>query len=193
MNILGLIGPAGCGKDTVAGFLKGYGYERAASADAMKDDIARYLQISRSDVDYYKDKSLSLLVNTLPMDVNIGSFSIRTFLQAYGMDLRNQHGDNYWIERSVNSKVEEYGESAKIIITDIRFQNEIGYIKERRGKVAYIDGRSSLRGDHKAHISEALAHSEDIKSRVDFIINNSRDIVALHGTLKGLLTRGIIE
>jgi len=181
MTILGLMGPAGCGKDTIFEFLKEYGYKRAASADTMKEDLSRYLNLSMSDIDYYKDKDLGIMYSNMVGDVPLSNFSIRTFLQEYGMDLRNQFGTDYWINRSVTEKLKEHieKEEIKLVITDVRFQNEIDYIHKRGGRVAFIKGRSSLIGKHKEHISEEMANRNDIENLVDFTINNS-------GTLKQL-------
>ena len=184
MNILGLIGPAGCGKDTVAGILAKYGYERIASADTMKEDAMRYFDIQPVELERYKNDKLNIsYVNEFDETFNVGKFSIRQFLQVYGMDMRYRFGDDYWIDRSVNSKISERGEDAKIVITDVRFQNEIDYIKSRNGSVAFISGRSKLTGKHKKHISEALANSEEIQKQVDFIIDNSDTLKNLEAQL----------
>jgi len=194
MNILGLIGPAGCGKDTIANLLKNYGYERVASADAMKEDAMRYFDIELSDLEYYKNAQLGITAMTkMDESITVGKLSIRHFLQTYGMDMRYRFGDDYWIDRSVSSKIEERGEDARIILTDVRFQNEIDYIKSRNGLVAYVKGRSKLKGEQKNHISESLANSSDIEDKVDFTIDNSGSLDDLEKQIKVFTDMRIIK
>jgi len=189
MTILGVMGPAGCGKDTVAGLLKKYNYTRVASADAMKQDAVRYFSVQLEQIENYKDCELAITSDQM----EIGSFSIRHFLQTYGMDMRDRFGDNYWIDRSVNAKIKEMGQEAKIVVTDIRFQNEIDYVRSKGGQIAYITGRSALTGEHKSHISEAMANSVDIKEKVDFIIDNSHSLDDLEKQLKTLIDKKVIK
>jgi hypothetical protein len=171
-TLVGLIGPAGCGKDTVSGLLKDKGFVRVASADIMKEDLCRYLQINRKTLELYKNIELDVVERRPYVHRHlVCNFSIRRFLQEYGMDLRERHGDNYWIDLSVKSKIDEYD---KIVVTDIRFENEWNYIKDQSGYMVYIDGRSALTDLTQVnHISEKLATSPTTSENADFVIDNS--------------------
>lgn len=185
-TLIGLIGPAGCGKDTISDILKEEGFARVASADSMKEDLCRYLQINRKTLELYKNIELDVVERRPYVHRHlVCNFLIRRFLQEYGMDLRERHGDNYWIDLSVKSKIDEYD---KIVVTDIRFENEWNYIKDQSGYMVYIDGRSALTDPTQVdHITEKLAIDPTTKDRADFVLDNSGTINELRNQVEKLL------
>ena len=124
MNIIGVCGKGGSGKDTIADYLvKNYGYHRVAAADAMKEDLCRYLNMDLETLESIKNKELSLVDEGEYNVIDYGSFSIRRFLQLYGMDMRYRIADTYWLERSIQDKVKELGTigQTNIVVSDVRF------------------------------------------------------------------------
>ena len=136
MNIIGVCGKGGSGKDTIANYLVDYHhYNRVAAADAMKVDLCNYLDMDLETLEKIKNKELTL-VDEYDTDVEFrdyGSFSIRRFLQLYGMDMRYRIADTYWLERSIKEKVNELGTNGQtnIVVSDVRFEIEYDWIKNK--------------------------------------------------------------
>ena len=185
MNIIGMCGKGGSGKDTVADYLvKNYDYHRVAAADAMKDDLCRYLDMDLDTLEKFKNTELAL-VNTEPGDTYfVNTFSVRRFLQLYGMDMRYRISDTYWLETSIDNKIAEleleYGaKDNNIVVSDVRFEIEFDFIKKHGGQVYYIDGRTGLTQAESKHVSEQFVNTT-ARDKCDFVIDNSGDIESLY-------------
>ena len=102
MDIIGVCGKGGSGKDTIANYLvEHYDFNRVAAADAMKVDLCKYLDMDLETLESIKNKELCLWDMQDTKVVNHGKFSVRRFLQLYGMDMRYRIADTYWLERSI--------------------------------------------------------------------------------------------
>ena len=208
MNIVGLVGKSGSGKDTVANILVNEGYERVASADTMKDDLCRYLDITHEEFEQYKNKPLKVVhteegFHHMKGEDRFGKtrifgkfafdFSLRRLLQQYGMDMRDHFGPDYWISRSVKKILDAdevfVNESKKqVVISDIRFQNEWDYVKSMGGKVVLIKGREELtQEDQKQHITEQLATNPNTEIEADLIITNDGSLEDLKCKVEALI------
>mgnify|MGYP003136604518 FL=1 len=176
MNIIGVCGKGGSGKDTIANYLVDYHhYNRVAAADAMKVDLCNYLDMDLETLEKIKNKELTL-VDEYDTDVEFrdyGSFSIRRFLQLYGMDMRYRIADTYWLERSIKEKVNELGTNGQtnIVVSDVRFEIEYDWIKNNGGSVIYVDGRTGLTKHQSKHVSEDFVNTT-AKDKCDYVINN---------------------
>lgn len=85
------------------------GFTRLALADALKDDVAEFCEVSR---EY--------------LDANKADF--REILQIFGVLMRQLHGENYWVIRLVD-KVREYN-LMNVIVDDVRFPNELSGLRK---------------------------------------------------------------
>lgn len=182
MNILGVCGKGGSGKDTIADYLvKYYGYHRVAAADAMKEDLCRYLNMDLETLESIKNKELSLVDEGEYNVIDYGSFSVRRFLQLYGMDMRYRIADTYWLERSIQDKVKELGTNGqtKIVVSDVRFQIEYDWIKNNGGNVVYVGGRTGLTEDQSKHVSENFVNTT-AKEKCDHYIDNGGNLRYLY-------------
>jgi hypothetical protein len=126
--ILGLSGKKRCGKDVFTDAIvedsKTPGSRpvfRIAFADALKDEACQLLGITREQLE--QDKA-----------------HFRPFLQWYGTEHRRNYGKhpNYWVDK-VNEKVQPMIEAGHaIIITDVRFYNEVQYVLALGGMVIRV-------------------------------------------------------
>lgn len=129
--LIGLAGYAKAGKDTCADALVSNGFSRIAFADPLKD-IARAI-----GWDGNKD--------------DIG----RQLLQDLGVSLRDFISTSVWVERAEEA-IEEI--AGPVVISDVRFPNEVAMVRRRGGKVIRIErpGIEAVNG----HISEHAIQGE---------------------------------
>lgn len=148
MLILGLLGRAGAGKDTIAGYLyQEHGFEvPIAFADPLYAGLSAMLGIS---VEELADRDRK----EQPIDW-LGC-SPRMLLQTLGTEWgRNMVHTDLWV-RLMDRRVSEaaHAGATRLVITDVRFENEARWILERGGLLWEVYGRSD--GKVRAHVSEA--------------------------------------
>jgi hypothetical protein len=138
-QVIGILGFIGSGKGTVGEYLsKQYGYMSISFASSLKDAIAvifnwpRHLlegdttesRSWREEIDQYWSKKMDRPVTP------------RWVLQHLGTDvLRNHFFDGIWIA-SLENKILQYNNN--VVITDVRFPNEIKLVRELQGKLWWV-------------------------------------------------------
>lgn len=196
MTIIGMCGKGGSGKDTVADYLvENYNFHRVAAADAMKEDLCRYLDMDLNTLESIKNKSVDLIDD----NEKVGEFSIRRFLQLYGMDMRYRISDTYWLRTSIDNKIRELElelgatdnnpvseHALQIVVSDVRFEIEFDFIKNNGGKIFYIEGRTGLTEEESNHVSEQFVNTT-ARDRCDMVIDNSQTIDDLYIKIKELM------
>jgi hypothetical protein len=143
--IIGLTGYAQSGKDTVAKVLVDhYGFKRVAFADPIRK-LLYEMNPAVKDGDY----RLQGVVDAYGWDVAKTAFpEVRRLLQDLGVGARKVFGEDFWVNRSLASILE----NEKTVITDVRFINEAEMVKHQSGQVWRIKrmGVNAVNG----HISE---------------------------------------
>jgi hypothetical protein len=187
--ILGLNGLKGSGKDTVAAYLiKEYGFERRAFADPLKKSVATLFDIPFHKIDEYKnDPKIWVELSQadkpiLPIGAEtFKALTFREFLQRYGTEShRGVFGENFWVDQTMPK--DAFYSGRKIVITDLRFDNEAKRVHDCGGSVIRID-RPEV-DTHDTHVSEApLAHK-----LVDFILQNDKGLDELYALTESMLT-----
>lgn len=187
-KLIGLTGPAGSGKDTVADYLcAAHGFSRYAYADPLRLEIAAAFGIS---VDLLldrerKEKPTELLALECCSDpfflasINDKRWtehnitlprSPRWVMQAWCTDYRRQHdGQNYWIRQAENAIADmDRAGITRIVITDVRFDDEAEFVRSKGGQVWHLHRPDLLAVN--PHISErgVAIHDSDLE-----IINSS--------------------
>ena len=149
INLVGLTGLAGCGKDTLAEMISNKGWVRVAYADALKDMCIDYLGLSKEDAYTQEGK------------VKYNEFwgmTNREILQKVGTDaMRTGFHSDVWIKIAQLKIQKLLEEGKKVIVTDARFDNEAKLIEDMGGVVVKIirDGvTSNLSELEQKHISE---------------------------------------
>jgi len=152
--ILGLVGKAQSGKDTVADYLvEKHGFVRLAFADVLKDSCAQLFMLAPHQLNSSKGKA------TVDPRWNV---TPRTILQKVGTAAREICPD-IWVEHLAN-RIMTYMHSqpqTNIVITDIRYVNESQMLRDMGGYLLRItrhneDGSAfqSLVGLEAQHASE---------------------------------------
>jgi hypothetical protein len=135
-TLVGITGRKGHGKDTIGKTLcQDYGFTRLAFGDTLKE-VCRDI-FGFSDEQLYGDEKevIDPYWRVVPRDVYqvIGTELLRNTLPRYFPHL----GKNIWVE----SLEKKYGESYKgkrVVITDVRFQNEIDMIRRHGGVILRV-------------------------------------------------------
>lgn len=161
--IIGLAGPEGSGKTTVANMLvERYGYEHEPFAKPLKDMMValgvppKYVFGSKEDKE-------------APLDILCGRsarYAMRTLGTEWGRDLISP---NFWVH---HWKRRAYGRL--VVVDDVRFENEVVAIEELHGLVIRIEGRGKDSGEHPSDMASQL--------KVHAVVQND-------GTLDDLLTK----
>lgn len=165
MHIIGLSGYAQSGKDTVASILAERGYKRYAFADIMKDCLVAMdpytgpLRLSDNIADYGWEKAKVLIPE------------IRRLVQVFGTEVgRNILGEDIWVQALINKIKSEMPD--KVVITDVRFENEFSAVKNYGGEMWRVQ-RPGVTAPNN-HSSE---HSlEGVMNLHDHFVNNNGDL-----------------
>lgn len=150
MKLIGLTGPAGCGKTTIADHLHdAHGFYSLSFAMPIKEALAAMLGVSidRLENRQYKDAPL----------IGIGK-SPRQLMQTLGTEWgREIVNPDLWgmlLQRKIDFNL-QLAPNQSIVISDVRFENEAKRIRSQGGEIWHITRPSN---PHKVskHKSENL-------------------------------------
>jgi hypothetical protein len=145
MTLIGLTGPAGAGKDTVAAFLvRDYDFVTMSFASPIKDALVSMFGLDRD--------AFTGTAKEAPIDW-IGK-SPRQLMQTLGTEWgRHLVREDLWL-RHAQRRLQYYQQiSGRVVITDVRFENEAAWLRSRGGRVWHI-ARTDRAGVNP-HTSEA--------------------------------------
>lgn len=216
MNIFGLSGdPRGqkqSGKDTFAMFFAvamskekpGFKVRIRAFADPLKQFCMSYIGLSR-DACYGEDSDKDAIFgiwsevfdSKLQIKYDVGPrdpISGRTIMQVVGTDIfRESFRDTFWIDMMQKVTIPEAKEEGTdiLLITDMRFHNEVDMVKQNGGETFRIY-RDIPRKNTIVHRSEReLAEIPD--EAFDHIIHNEGDLDSFREIVRGFLyQKGIL-
>ena len=154
MQLIGLAGRAGSGKDTVAHFLcETHGFVQISLADPLRDGLKAMLGLTDEQL-HRRD------LKETPMDW-LGK-SPRELLQTLGTEWGREHvAPDFWL-RVAERRIARIKASspwlhiAGIVLSDIRFENEADWLREQGGQVWHIKRNEApqLGSQAAAHRSE---------------------------------------
>lgn len=167
--IIGLTGKARSGKDTAADYLcSRYGFERYSLASPMKRAVCAMMEMDESIFDSTRKEVPLKLVDVSP----------RYMLQTLGTEWgRNIIGEDLWL-KFLQNMYDKLPISAKVVVTDVRFENEAEWIRSVGGNVIHIESDPDLteRIDNVDHVSEMTI----AKHSSDFMLYNPMSISEYH-------------
>lgn len=154
--IIGLCGYTGSGKDEIAKHLVAkHGFVRVAFADAMREDLLRLNP-------FVTESGLKLAgaVELHGWDTAKREYpEIRRLLQVYGTEIgRETFGEQCWILRAESKIDEAIHNGSRVVVTDVRFKNEVRRIHEWLGSHIWHVERPG-HGPINAHASEQLDYA----------------------------------
>ncbi len=208
--IIGICGFIGSGKDTVADYLVNFhGFRRESFASTLKDAVSAVFGWDRTMLEGRTKEAREWREQVDPWwaeRLNMPNLTPRWVLQYWGTEVcRKGFHDNIWIA-SLENKLRTSKDH--VVISDCRFPNEIGAIKQAGGLVVRVTrgpepewydhavdynagptrigwalGKDFL-DRHKVHASEYSWVGTDF----DAILDNNSTIDALYKEVKNLVS-----
>lgn len=210
--IIGFVGFIGSGKDTAADYLVNFhGFRRDSFANTLKDAVANVFGWDRTllegrtaEAREWREQVDTWWANRLDMP----HLTPRWILQYWGTDVcRKAFHDDIWIA-SVENKMRKTGDN--IVISDVRFPNEITAIHNAGGIVVRItrgenpewyDAAASANAGPEGNATWSISKSklESLKihasetawvgGNIDHVISNDGTIDELFAQIGQLLPR----
>jgi len=207
--IVGFVGFIGCGKDTAADYLVNFhGFRRDSFANSLKDAISNVFGWDRTLMEGRTKESREWRERVDPwwsQRLNIPHLTPRWVMQYWGTEVcRVGFHDDIWIA-SVENRIRKTTDN--IVISDVRFPNEVNAIHNAGGIVVrikrgqdpdwYTDAENVNAGPtnlswaiSKQKISELNIHASEtswIGSTIDYTIENNSSIDDLFQELGALI------
>lgn len=179
-NVIGLTGYAQSGKDTLASILvEKYGYSRVAFADKIRDFLYGINpMVACSPTGYLRD-----LVNLVGWDKAKQEPQVRRLLQDLGISARELIDENIW----VTTALKHIGKDERVVVTDVRFENEAMMIKLMGGQLWRVK-RPGVEAVN-SHVSETQLDGY----KVDQIFVNSGSIQDLELLIRTRMQNAFTE
>ena len=203
-HVIGLSGPAGSGKDTVADLLATHcGAHKMAFADALRAEIVEayrieHAHLTRRETKEHPISALALsrcldtafvgrrriqhqLYNTDQLDLHAPR-SPRQIMQWWGTEYRRAAQPGYWVSKAaqhIHWRHQALRERL-IVITDVRFEDEANLVRRLGGQIWQIK-RPGCDVPRGAHVSEVAG---DL-FQPSLVINNSHDMRHLQQLVLG--------
>ncbi len=175
-TIIGITARKGVGKSTLATMLAEqiYGAQIVGFADALKDDVAllvaRETSIRADNVRPWLDARKATVFGPL--------------LQGWGELMREWHGREYWIEQVADYI--EFDQPAAVIVPDVRYENEVAWIKAEGGLLVAIEGPCRWAGDTRDDSHPSETGVEACAKLADITIFNNADLEYLRQRAEGI-------
>lgn len=133
-DLIGIHGKPRSGKDTISNYLCGnYNFVRHGPSVHVKDTAAVMFNVPR---EYFDDDNMKDQVDPF------WGISYREMAQKVGKECsRDIFGEDFWmrhVERKLNEIRSENSEYNGMILADIRYANEVEWVKQHQGVVVFV-------------------------------------------------------
>lgn len=175
-TLIGLVGPAGSGKDTAAQRLV---EQHGFVAYALAEPIRTMLYAMFSEANIPAAKLFTTEAKAQPIEALNGA-TPRHLMQSLGTEWgRKLVGEDVWLtvaERHLGLLAGDEPVADRIVITDVRFANEAAWVRRHGGTLVSLERPGAgLQGSAASHSSEA--HITEIDTHLALL--NDGSIAAL--------------
>lgn len=177
--LVGLLGKKRSGKDTTADYIVNkYGFNKRAFADPLKNAVKELFMLSNTQLYGDEKDCVDERWELKPREIFqlFGTEIVRNTFPKY-FPIR---GDSFWVknmELYYNDK-----KDTNIVISDVRFQDEIDFIEKNGGVVIKLVRYSD--NDVDGHESENI---DVLKYKSNILINNDGTIDELYNKIDKIL------
>jgi hypothetical protein len=173
--LIGLVGVKQSGKDTSADYLvEKYNFHKLAFAQPLKDICKTLFNFTEDQLYGSQKEEIDEKWNVTPRVVYqyLGTDVFRNDIQKIMPEI----GTNFWIKLTIDNyhKLKNAHHNCNVVISDIRFENELNSIRKEGGIIIKITRPSNKNIDN--HDSE----KEIINLQADYEIINDGSIQNLH-------------
>ncbi len=196
MKIIGLCGEKGSGKDTVYEFIKEkYKTKRFAFADPLKESLKKlflwddnnFSVDNKEKIDDYwgvSPRQMCQLMGTDVLRISLGKYFNKKLDNENCLDLsesscQNNSDYSFHIKRIHKEFIQIDEDYDYIVFTDIRFLDELKYVKSLGGKIFKIVRPDIVRNEYSKHVSEVGVDDELFNEKVDEEIINDKSLSEL--------------
>jgi hypothetical protein len=178
--IIGFVGLIGAGKDTAADYLVNtHGFRRDSFANTLKDAVAHVFGWDRTLLEGRTSEARNWREQVDPWwaeRLQMSNLTPRWVLQYWGTDvLRINFHDDIWIA-SLENKMRKTRDN--IVISDVRFPNEIKAIHNAGGQVIRVK-----RGDDPEWFDAATSYNRGPNGNAEWSISKSKlDRMKIHAS-----------
>lgn len=186
--IIGIIGRVGSGKDTTAKMLRNVlGGTIMKFATPLKEIISIITGCSIQDLENQSFKTQELPEYLLNNKANITTY--RQLLQFLGTELfKGYLDDDFWIKVNSNKILEEEKKSKIVYISDVRFQNELDFIRSNGGFVIKLERFSDTPISHSSENIDQLEADWVIHNEDGDLMNLRNEVLAIANYLNGKIS-----
>lgn len=184
-NLIGITGFKRCGKDTTGLYLiNNHNYIKYSFAGALKAACSEIFMFDYEQTEGSKKEDFDERWNINPRKVfqRFGTEIFRDSLEQFFPEMKHLK-NNFWIYRFKIWYQEQIRKNpnVRIVVTDVRFQNEADIIKELGGIIIKVS-RKNIMSDDK-HASEINI----LNIKADYDIKNDSSIEDYYKNLKSIL------
>lgn len=145
--LVGLTGPAGAGKSTVANYLEDeFAFVALAFADPITNMLGALFAEAGVDGAWMVERSLKETPTTL-------GFSYRHLAQTLGTEWGRGLASDFWLRVAAHRLDAPHMQGESVVISDVRYPNEADFITARGGVVVRVLTHQA--GPVRPHTSES--------------------------------------
>lgn len=175
MQIVGITGRAGAGKDTIADYLvQEHHFLKLSFAGPLKAMMATVGMPEPADR-AAKEQPLAGF-----------HFTWREAAQRLGTEWGRSLDPNIWV-KIMENVIHRFSDDVQIVFADVRFDNEAEMVRRLGGKILHVTGRAADLGANAGHASEAGVRWAD----GDRLITNDRHLESTFGLVRHALWGGL--
>jgi hypothetical protein len=180
-TVIGIIGNQGAGKDEICNYLRETkDFVKVGFSDPIYELLwemnpMMVIDNETGDVDYYRGVVARFGIDKAKRYCP----EIRRWLQIIGTEYgRDVFGPDCWI-RALDARIKD---SPLVAIRDVRFENEIDYIRARGGFIVHVESNRAPERD-TSHTSEKLVFAD----HADYTVQNNGSLTELYRQLELVL------
>jgi hypothetical protein len=156
--LIGLVGKKGSGKTVVAEYLRHeHRFFEVKFAGPLKEDLSKMLDIP---MDLIEPETPEMREKREKWIHPVWKMTVRQMLQKFGTDaMRNHFHPDFWIIR-LDMMLKERFKTGRIVISDVRFKNEITYVLDNGGHIFKVrrPGTDTYEDIHQSEVDLDYHH-----------------------------------